>query len=129
MGKRYRRLNRGNPKESVKWSPFPGLHFCVLGRKHVGLFLDAAKEFFMFHKVKNVFPLPDLELSVQFSEGITKIYDLKPLMEKISAFCHFKKHPEDFADVSVDVGGYGIVWGDDLDLSCDELWKNGVLYP
>ena len=28
--------------------------------------------------------------------------------------------------MSVDVGGYGIVWNDDLDLSCDELWENGV---
>lgn len=33
--------------------------------------------------------------------------------------------PEVFASVSVDVGGYGIVWNDELDLSCDELWENG----
>ena len=26
----------------------------------------------------------------------------------------------------VDVGGYGIVWNDALDLSCDELWEHGV---
>ena len=25
----------------------------------------------------------------------------------------------------MDVGGYGIIWNDDLDLSCDELWENG----
>ena len=30
-----------------------------------------------------------------------------------------------FESVSVDVGGYGIIWNDDLDLSCDELWDNG----
>ena len=30
-----------------------------------------------------------------------------------------------FACVSVDVGGYGIIWGDDLDLSCDELLEHG----
>ncbi|MDO4617167.1 MAG: DUF2442 domain-containing protein [Lachnospiraceae bacterium] len=28
--------------------------------------------------------------------------------------------------VSVDVGGYGIIWNDDLDLSCDELWERGT---
>ena len=28
----------------------------------------------MFHKVKNVFVLPDYKLSVQFSEGVTKLY-------------------------------------------------------
>ena len=27
--------------------------------------------------------------------------------------------------MTVNVGGYGIVWNDDLDLSCDELWENG----
>ena len=25
----------------------------------------------------------------------------------------------------IDVGGYGIIWGDELDLSCDELWEHG----
>ena len=79
----------------------------------------------MFHKIKNVFPLPDYRLSVQFSEGITKIYDVKTLFEKIPDFLELRDNAE-FECVSVDVGGYGIVWNDDLDLSCDELWENGV---
>ena len=37
----------------------------------------------MFHKIKNISALPDFKLSVQFSEGVTKIYDVKPLFEKI----------------------------------------------
>ena len=80
----------------------------------------------MFHKIKNVFALPEYKLSVQFSEGVTKIYDEKPLFEKIPLFAELKDNLADFACVSVDVGGYGIVWNDDLDLSCDELWENGV---
>lgn len=80
----------------------------------------------MFHKIKNVSALPEYRLSVQFSEGATKIYDVKPLFGKISAFEDLKNHPEAFFCVSVDVGGYGIVWDDDLDLSCDELWENGI---
>ena len=80
----------------------------------------------MFHKVKNVSALPEYKLSVQFSEGVTKIYDVKPLFEKIPVFAELKNSLEEFACVSVDVGGYGIVWNDDLDLSCDELWENGV---
>jgi hypothetical protein len=31
-----------------------------------------------------------------------------------------------FSSVEVDVGGYGVIWNDDLDLSCDELFENGV---
>ena len=79
----------------------------------------------MFHKVKSVAPLSGFKLSVQFSEGVTKLYDVKPLFERISAFRYLKDNPSEFDCVSVDVGGYGIVWNDDLDLSCDELWENG----
>lgn len=79
----------------------------------------------MFHKVKNVFVLPDYKLSVQFSEGVTKLYDVKPLFDKIPAFKVFEKNPKKFSEVSVDTGGYGIVWNDELDLSCDELWEYG----
>lgn len=78
----------------------------------------------MFHKIKNVSPLPEYKLSVQFAEGVTKIYDMNPLFEKMPVFAALKDN-EMFGGVGVDVGGYGIVWNDDLDLSCDELWDNG----
>lgn len=80
----------------------------------------------MFHKVKEVLPFPDMRLSVLFADGTTKTYDVAPLLEKLDAF----KALEDehaFNGVEVDVGGYGIVWNDDLDLSCNELWENGVI--
>ena len=51
---------------------------------------------------------------------------MKPLFEKIPCFAVLKELPELFASVYVDVGGYGIVWNDALDLSCDELWENGT---
>jgi hypothetical protein len=80
----------------------------------------------MFHKVKNVFALPDFRLSVQFSEGVTKIYDMKPLAEKLPVFRSLLENSEEFSCVTVDVGGYGILWNDAYDLSCDELWDNGI---
>lgn len=81
----------------------------------------------MFHKVKSVAALPEFRLSVQFSEGVTKIYDMKLLFSKIDTFRYLLDNPAEFDCVSVDVGGYGIVWNDDLDLSCDELWENGTV--
>lgn len=78
-----------------------------------------------FHKVKDVSALPGLKLSVQFANGTTKIYDVTPLERRFPAF----KALEDetlFDCVEVDQGGYGIIWNDELDLSCDELWDNGV---
>jgi len=80
----------------------------------------------MFHKIKNVAALPDYRLSVQFSEGVTKIYDIKPLFDRLPIFAALKDDKQTFYNVSVDVGGYGIVWNDELDLSCDELWEHGT---
>jgi hypothetical protein len=79
----------------------------------------------MFHKVKSVNPLPDYRLSVHFSEGISKIYDLKPLFDKWPVFNKLKTSAGLFDSVSVDSGGFGIVWNDEIDLSCDELFENG----
>ena len=81
----------------------------------------------MFHKIKSVAPLPDFKLSVQFSEGVTKLYDMKPLFKRLPVFKQLENDPAEFAGISVDVGGYGIVWNDELDLSCDELWDNGTV--
>lgn len=79
----------------------------------------------MFHKIKDAIALQDMNVSVQFANGTTKIYDVARLMDKIDAFIPLQDKTL-FNDVRVDVGGYGIVWNDDLDLSCDELWENGV---
>lgn len=79
----------------------------------------------MFHKVKNINALPDYKLSVQFCEGVTKIYDVAPLFKKYTFFLALKDSPDLFGSVIVDQGGYGIIWNDDIDISCDELWENG----
>jgi hypothetical protein len=81
----------------------------------------------MFHKIKTVNALPDYKLSVQFVEGITKIYDVKPLFDKWVVFKELRDKPDLFTSVEVDTGGYGIVWNDDIDLSCDELFANGEI--
>ena len=79
----------------------------------------------MFHKVKTVAGLQDYVLSVQFAEGITKTYDIKPLFKRWKQFEVLSTSPELFFEVQVDQGGYGIVWNDELDLSCDELFERG----
>mgnify|MGYP000986943876 CR=1 FL=1 len=77
-----------------------------------------------FHKVKDVSALSNLRLNIQFTNGTTKIYDVAPLMQRFLSSKYWNTRL--FRDVKVDQGGYGIVWNDDLDLSCDELWENGA---
>ena len=79
----------------------------------------------MFHKVKEVFPLPDMRLCVRFANGSTKQYNVGSLMDRFPQF-EALKDGHLFEDVQVDVGGYGVVWNDELDLSCDELWDRGI---
>lgn len=85
----------------------------------------------MFHKVKAVHALPDCRLSVQFAEGITKLYDVTQTFGRWEQFQELESDPSLFYEVKVDTGGYGIVWNDELDLSCNELFENGeaVLTP
>lgn len=83
----------------------------------------------MFHKIKDVTILDDYTLSVQFCEGVTKIYDLNKSMTRIKQLEVLKDNKMLLHSVVVDIGGYGIVWNDDLDLSCDELWDNGDAVP
>lgn len=81
----------------------------------------------MFHKVKAVNALENYRLSVQFAEGITKIYNVSQLFDKWEAFRYLKDNSSLFSNVQVDVGGYGIIWNDELDISCDELYANGEI--
>ena len=78
-----------------------------------------------FHLLKNITPLPDLILLAEFQDGTVKEYDVKPLMQKIPVFQMLEYVSGLFNQVRVDTGGYGIVWNDEIDLSCDELYCNG----
>lgn len=79
----------------------------------------------MFHKIKSAAPLPEYRLLVSFAEGISKIYDMKPLFGSHPVFAPLREVPGLFQQLRTDPGGYGISWNDDLDLDGEELWANG----
>ena len=81
-----------------------------------------------FHRLKNVTPLPDFMLRAEFQDGTIKTYDVKPIMSKIPVFDMLRYVHGLFEQVRVDAGGYGIVWNELIDLSCDELYDNGRAY-
>lgn len=82
----------------------------------------------MFHKIKDIKPLKEYMLLATFEDGTVKTYDVSSLFDKIEIFNTLKDVPHLFKQIKVDVGGYGISWNDEIDLSCDELWDNGVSY-
>ena len=79
----------------------------------------------MFHKIKNVSALPDYMLLAHFTDGTDKLYDMKPLMQQYEPFKSLESIPGLFEQVKADIGGYGIVWNEDVDLDAEEIWVNG----
>lgn len=63
-----------------------------------------------------------LEWNSIHKEALLKIWEHKSLL----LFLPLKESPEPFNSIIADRGGYGIVWNDDIDISCDELWSNGI---
>ena len=80
----------------------------------------------MFHKIKNVVALDDYCLSISFVEGVTKKYNVKPLFERFKIFNDLENN-DLFKKVHVGPGGYAIIWNDEIDLACDELYENGEI--
>ena len=78
----------------------------------------------MFHKIKNVYPNDNMIIEVDFDNKVRKEYDIKTILNK---WIIFKKLEDEelFKKVKVDVGGYGVSWNENIDLSCEELWENG----
>ena len=79
----------------------------------------------IFHRLKNITPLEDEILLAEFQDGIIRHYDVKPLKDKIPAFEMLDYVQGLFEQVRIDAGGYGIIWNDELDLSCNEIYNNG----
>lgn len=79
-----------------------------------------------FHTIKSIKTLDNLILLIFFKSGECKRYDLKPLIKKFKVFEELKDE-ELFKKVKIDVGGYGIVWNENIDISSEELWRNGIV--
>ena len=80
----------------------------------------------MYHRLAGVAPAGGLTIEATFADGTVKRYDVKPLLSRWKAFEALRDVPGLFRSVRVDAGGYGVVWNDELDLECEEIWNNGV---
>ena len=79
----------------------------------------------MFYKVQSVTPKDDFILSVLFTDGVKKEYDIKLLFDKWPVFKNLKEIPGVYKQVRVDAGGYGVSWNDEIDLEGNEIRENG----
>ncbi len=78
----------------------------------------------MFHKVIKVETLSDKILKVKFDNNEIKYYDVKKIINKIKEF-ELLKNEIIFKNVKIDAGGYAVMWSEELDIDCEELYQNG----
>jgi len=79
----------------------------------------------MFHKITSLAALPDYVLLVGFANGEYRQFDVKPLMHKYIPFKALENINGLYEQARIDVGGYGVVWNDELDLSAQGLYEQG----
>ena len=84
---------------------------------------------YVFHKVKSIGIVDNHTLIAQFEDGLCKTYDMNQLLEKFPAFGDLLSDKELFKQVHIEGSGFGIVWNDYFDLSCNEIWDNGTAVP
>lgn len=83
----------------------------------------------MKDKVEDVIPLRNFHLLVFFQDGTVKKVDALPLFGDIRTFAPVQGSPEVFQSVSVQTGGYGVCWGDQIILEKEVLYNAGLNVP
>ena len=80
-------------------------------------------------RVEDVVPLAGKTLLVFFRNGETKRCELLNILEANKAFSPLLKNDEYFQAVSIQVGGYGVCWGEQLVITDSELFNIGEDVP
>lgn len=76
-------------------------------------------------QIQSLKTLPNYTMDLLFIGGEKRVYDFKPLMKRFDCFKSFKDQKGLFEKAQIDVGGYGVIWGDELDIDANELFING----
>lgn len=74
----------------------------------------------MFKKIAAVQTIDDTELVVWFADGEARLFDVTKLIRKNESFAVLADK-DVCASVRLAAEGYGISWGEDLDVGCKEI--------
>ena len=79
----------------------------------------------MHYTIDSIKALDGYKLDATFSNGERRIYDMNNIFDKLPQLKAVEKDGL-FNKVKVDAGGYGVIWNDELDLDCNEIYLNGI---
>lgn len=80
-------------------------------------------------KVEDVVPLAKNQLLVFFRDGSVKKCDIESLQAGDKAFSPIRKDEKLFRGVNIQPGGYGVCWGENLNIADDALYDHGKDVP
>lgn len=81
------------------------------------------------HKIEDVVPLQRKALLVFFRNGVTQRCDIKNILQSDNTFSPLLKNDSFFQRVGVQIGGYGVCWGEQLTISDSILYNIGQPVP
>ena len=76
----------------------------------------------MFRKIAAVQALDGLQIMLWFADGEVRLFDVNPLIASRTEFSALADEAA-FRDVKLTAEGYGVSWGDELDLGCQEMYE------
>ncbi|MCQ2508052.1 MAG: DUF2442 domain-containing protein [Dorea sp.] len=94
---------------------------------HTYLYKRYAERF--FKRIEDVIPLKNNSLLIFFKNGEVKKFDVNRYASNDRTFAPVLNNEELFKKVSLQTGGYGICWGENVLISYDELYKDGIMVP
>lgn len=80
-------------------------------------------------RVEDIIPLDDAFLLVFFRDGIVKKCNIKDLVQNNRRFMAIIDNQQLFENVKIQPGGYGITWGQELDIADKVLYEKGEFVP
>ncbi|MDR2560364.1 MAG: DUF2442 domain-containing protein [Holophagales bacterium] len=108
----------------------PHIH-AIKGEAESILSLDGEEIDMTCPAADKVVPMPDNTLFVTFENGVTKLYDAKPLADsgcKYEGAEIFRELLNDdalFMAAKLSPCGCAVIWDDGTDLAIEEIWENG----
>ena len=79
----------------------------------------------MIPRIKQIQPMANFRLLVDFDEGHRVIYDVSEDIREIAAFAELKTLPGLFENVHLDSSRTSVVWNDRIDLPSDTIREYG----
>ncbi len=79
----------------------------------------------MIPRIRQVTPLPDFRLRVEFDDGKTVLYDVKEDIGQIESYRDLLDVPGLFNQVQLDGSRTCVYWNDQIDLPSDWIYEYG----